>query len=383
MRILHLCLACFYIDNYNYQENILPRLSSERGHSVKIIASTETYINNEKLGYVNPASYMTEYGVPIVRLPYKTVVNQRISAKLRIYDGLQEEIEKFHPDIIFSHDLSFGSLPVVVKYVKEHKNVCFLSDTHTADYNSGQNWVSLNVLHKLFYKSRIQKALPYVKKVYYIGPAERDFSLNVYGVPEELMEFLPLGGVVLSDSDREKKRNEYRHLFGIEDDELLFVHSGKLSAEKETAMLLSAFSKNKSLKAKLIIIGSISDSIRDEIMKLINADDRISYLGWKDADFLQGSLCACDLYCQPGTPSATLQNAICCGSAIMAKPYEGYRLLDQGNFLWIDSEDDIVSKFEKILNGNVSIETMRGHSLLIAKEYLDYAKMEEKIRGQA
>ena len=42
MRILHLCLSCFYIDGYNYQENILPRINHEDGHDVRILASTET-----------------------------------------------------------------------------------------------------------------------------------------------------------------------------------------------------------------------------------------------------------------------------------------------------------------------------------------------------
>ena len=65
MRILHLCLACFYIDGYNYQENILPRINHEDGHDVRILASTETYVDNLHLGYVEPREYVTEYGVPI------------------------------------------------------------------------------------------------------------------------------------------------------------------------------------------------------------------------------------------------------------------------------------------------------------------------------
>ena len=69
MKILHLCLACFYIDNYTYQENILPRINHEDGHDVRILASTETYVDNAHLGYVEPAEYVTEYGVPIKRLP--------------------------------------------------------------------------------------------------------------------------------------------------------------------------------------------------------------------------------------------------------------------------------------------------------------------------
>ena len=73
MRILHLMLACFYIDNYNYQENILPRINKQDGHDVKIIASVEMFIDNESIGCVEPGRYVNEDGIEVVRLPYKKI----------------------------------------------------------------------------------------------------------------------------------------------------------------------------------------------------------------------------------------------------------------------------------------------------------------------
>ena len=49
MKILHCCLAAFYIDNYGYQENILPKIHQIHGHEVKIVASTETFIDDKNL----------------------------------------------------------------------------------------------------------------------------------------------------------------------------------------------------------------------------------------------------------------------------------------------------------------------------------------------
>ena len=383
MKILHLCLACFYIDGYNYQENVLPRLSSELGHDVKIIASTETYIDNKTIGYVEPKSYTTEYGVPIIRLPYKKVVNHKISSKLRIYIGLYEEIEEFHPDIIFSHDLSFLSLCDVIKYIKLHPNVTLLSDTHTAYYNSGKNWVSLNILHRCIYKSTIKKAIPYVKKVYYVGPSERDFSINIYNIPPAIMEYMPLGGIIPDESVRNDNRKKYRDYLGIKADELLLLHTGKLTREKNTTSLVRAFSRVSKLKAKLVIIGSFEESIEKDIITLINADDRIVFLGWKNSKILLEYLCACDLYCQPGTPSATLQNAVCCGCAVMSREYEIYKMLDQGNFIWVDSEESLVRAFEDICENKINVDSLKNASNKAASIYLDYKKMEEKIRTQA
>ena len=70
MKILHCCLAAFYIDNYGYQENILPKIHTLQGNEVKIIASTETYQKNNVLGYVRPSNYINENQIPVVRLPY-------------------------------------------------------------------------------------------------------------------------------------------------------------------------------------------------------------------------------------------------------------------------------------------------------------------------
>ena len=64
MKILHCCLAAFYIDDYGYQENILPKIHKKQGHQVEILASTETYLNNSELGYIKPKSYRTKDNIP-------------------------------------------------------------------------------------------------------------------------------------------------------------------------------------------------------------------------------------------------------------------------------------------------------------------------------
>ena len=70
MKILHCCLAAFYIDNYGYQENILPKMHKLQGHDVRIVASTETYLNNSVLGYTVPGSYNSSDDILVTRIPY-------------------------------------------------------------------------------------------------------------------------------------------------------------------------------------------------------------------------------------------------------------------------------------------------------------------------
>ena len=356
MRILHLCLACFYIDGYNYQENFLPRINKADGHEVKIIASTETYIDNYNLGYVEPGEYYTEDGIPIKRLPYTKLGNKKLTVKIRKYKRLYDEIESFNPDVIMVHDLTFYSIVEVIKYVKRHRNVKLYADTHTSAVNSGTNWVSLNLLHRRFYKYLAKKAEPFLAKYLYIGEDEKAFSVINYKMSPDNMEFYPLGGVVFKREQYEFKRKSIRESLGLQRDELLLVHSGKLTKRKRTEELIRAFSSVPEMKAKLIVIGSIPEDSKERMTNLINADDRIEYLGWKNSSELTDYLCACDLYCQPGGVSATFQNAICCNCPVLTYRHAAYKAYDYGNLVWIETETDIEIAFRKINDKKIDLE---------------------------
>ena len=380
MRILHLCLANYYIDGYNYQENMLAKRNKYDGHEVLVIASTETFVDNVKLGYVQPRDYFNVEGIHVIRLPYRNFGNKLVTKKLRYYLGLYETICNFQPEVIMAHALSFGSVGEVVKYVKEHPHVRFYADTHTSAVNSGRSWLSLNILHKIIYRKWILDAIPYVKKYFYIGLGERDFSHQVYGVPINVMEFYPLGGVIPSKVVATANRNAVHMELHLRNDELLFVHSGKMNSHKKTVELLRAFTSVPSLKAKLVVIGSLAADIEKAVNNLVYKDSRIQFLGWRTGDELIKYLCACDLYLQPGTGSVTLQNAICCGCPVMAYPYNSYcEDYDFGQFLWVETEDDIKNVFVKLANGETNLEVLADNAMKCATELLDYKKLAARI----
>lgn len=380
MKILHLCLANFYIDGYNYQENVLPRINKEDGHDVRIVASTETFVDNRNLGYLEPSEYMTEYGVPIKRLPYVKIGTKFTTVKVRKYVGLYEEIAAFAPDVIMSHDLSYWSALDVIRYKKEHPEVKFYADSHTAAYNSGKNWVSLNLLHRGLYRWIIQKALPYLEKYFYVGASIREFLKENYGVPLELMEYFPLGGNLPEEKEYQEHRTARREELRLAPDELLLIHSGKLDALKRTEELVKAFSAVPQVKAKLAVIGSVPEEMKQTLLPLMEADERVVYLGWKSAPELLEYLCACDLYCQPGSVSATLQNAVCCGSPIMAYPHLPYtEELDFGNILWVETQADMENLFRDLAAGKTDLAALREGSERCARELLDYRALAARL----
>lgn len=380
MKILHLCLANFYIDGYAYQENFLPRVNKEDGHDVRILASTETFVDNTRLGYVKPSEYVTEYGVPIKRLPYKKVLTDFITHKFRAYPHLYEEISSFAPDVIMCHDIAFWSVLDVVRYKKAHPTVKLYADTHTAAYNSGTSWLSLHMLHRVFYRYLIRKALPYLERYFYITEASRQFSIQNYGVSASLMEFYPLGGTILPEEEYQAVRVRRRAELELAENTLLLVHSGKLDSLKRTDELLRAFAAVPELNAKLVVIGSIPGDRKSLLASLVEADKRVVYLGWKSGEELEEYLCACDLYCQPGSVSATLQNAVCCGCPVLSYPHEDYtRDLDYGNFIWTETEGDIASAFRRIQEDPALLEPLREGSRCCARELLDYRKLAARL----
>ena len=380
MRILHLCLASYYNDGYNYQENVLPRINKEDGHEVRILASTEVFVDNQRLGYVEPSEYVTEYGVPIKRLPYAQIGNHFIQKKVRKYSGVYEEIAKFSPDVIMAHGLTMWSDLDVVRYKKNRPEVKLYADTHTAAYNSGTNWLSLHVLHRGLYRWLTQKTLPHLEKYFYIGEGERKFAIETYDVPEDIMEFYPLGGVIPSAEEYLDRRARRRAELGLAEDELLLVHSGKLDALKRTADLLRAFAAVPELKAKLAVIGSVPEDMKPVLEPLMAADPRVTYLGWKSGAELQEYLCACDLYCQPGSVSATMQNAVCCGSPVLLYPHEPYtKHYDYGNILWAKTAEDMTKAFRALQGGEVDLAALRSGSDRCARELLDYRSLGARL----
>jgi hypothetical protein len=187
MKILHCCLSCFYIDNYNYQENILPRQNKADGHEVLIIASTEIFINNSELGYTNPSRYVTEYGVPIIRVPYQKIFAHYISTKIRKYIGVYKLIEEFNPDVILFHGCCAFELLTIARYIKKHSNVKLYVDSHEDFNNSARGFVSKNILHKLFYKNILRRSLQSISKVFYITYETKLFLLRELMLPTETL----------------------------------------------------------------------------------------------------------------------------------------------------------------------------------------------------
>jgi 1,2-diacylglycerol 3-alpha-glucosyltransferase len=367
MKILHVCLSNFYIDNYGYQENILPKMHKLQGHEVAILASTETFIENSKLGYVEPSSYITEYGVPITRIPYSKKLPHGVAKKIRIYNGVKKTLYSFKPDILFIHGGQFVSIMEIVNYVKKHPHVKIYIDNHADYINSGTNWVSRKLLHGIIYKWAMNIVEPYTSKFYGVLPVRVDFLKEVYNTPSNKTELLVLG-IDDSNIDFANKcniRNEIRQSLQISDNDFVIITGGKIDRRKNIHLLLQAVSEIDIKNIKLITFGTPNEEMRHEFEKL-SSNDNIINLGWITPEQANNYFFAADIACFPGTHSVLWEQAVGLGLPAIFKRWEGIDHIDlDGNCIMLD---------------DVNVETVKKSILGIYNNKRLFVSMQESAK---
>lgn len=379
MKILHLMLASFYIDHYNYQENALPRQNKGDGNDVEIIASCFTFNAEGKGTYLRPSKYENEDGIPVIRLQYRKIFSHGILRRVRTYPGVYKLIEAFHPDVIMFHGCSSWELLTVAKYKKKHPSVRLYVDNHADQNNSGQGFVSNVIQHRCFYKPILHRALQYIDKVFYLSIECGDFLRDVYSIPDKHLEFYPLGGKIITAEERKSISLSIQTSNGVDENNIIFCHSGKMDAKKRTAEIIRAFSKIDDTRMRLWLFGSLADDIKSEILALIDNDNRISFMGWKKPEELTQYLCATDMYIQLGGQSATMQNALCCGCAIMLYPHKSHEPYVQHNGFFIRTEEDMILTFNNISSNPEQLKRMQSASFVVARKLLDYKKLAARL----
>ncbi|KQW97674.1 glycosyltransferase family 4 protein [Flavobacterium sp. Root420] len=363
MKILHCCLAAFYIDNYSYQENVLPKMHKIQGHDVRILASTETFINNSLLGFTESGKYYNSDGILVSRVPYAKFLPRFIMKKLRFYNYIKINIEEFKPDIIFLHDCQFLSIKEIVKYAQKNKNVKIFVDGHTDFINSGTNWISKNILHKIIYRKCAKMIEPFTEKFYGVLPIRVDFYRDVYKIPASKIDLLVLGAdhTQIDIINRNKYRDTIIEESKFEKDDFIIVTGGKIDERKNIHYLMEAVSLINNPKIKLIVFGSVTEEMKEKIMSFASCSS-INYIGWISVQDSYKYLLSADLAVFPGTHSVLWEQAVGLGVPTVFKLWEGMRHVDVGgNCLFLESVDAIVLKetIERIFNDQTLYDKMK------------------------
>jgi 1,2-diacylglycerol 3-alpha-glucosyltransferase len=345
VKILHCCLAAFYIDDFSYQENILPRLHAQDGHDVEIVASTETYLDKVRLGYTQPGGYVSSDGLKVTRLPYARWLPGKLARKLRIYEGLAAVIERFQPDVLFLHDCQFLSIGQVARYA-ERTGATVYVDCHTDFINSGRSFLSRHLLHGVIYRACVARILRCTRRFYATLPLRADFLQDVYGVPRAKIELLPFG-VDDSRIDRGRQaevRRAMRNELGLSESDRVFIVGGKIDRRKAIHTLVAAFTglvdSGQIQACKLILFGKPEPGLQSMVDEAARHPS-ICYVDWIAAEHIHRYLWAADIAVFPGTHSVLWEEAIGLGLPCVFRRWPGIEHVDLGgNCILLDSVDE-------------------------------------------
>ena len=373
MKIVHLMLSSFYIDNANYQENCLPRQNKLDGHDVTIIASTEVFIPGKNItSFISPSIYFNEDNILVHRLPYVKIIETRISKKIKKFKGLTNLLNEIGPDVIFFHGTSSYDLITVSNFCSLNPNVKFFVDCHSDSNNSARTFLSKFILHKIIYKFFIFLSYNEIDKIFYITIESKFFLNKIYNLPDSKLSYLPLGGFIIDDSERNRINKKIRTQLDISDDKLVIIHSGKMDKNKRTFELLTAFNAIKSNQFVLLLLGSMESSVSEVCLPLIKANDNIKNIGWVSGKTLQEYLYSGDIYVQLGSQSVTMQNAICAGCAVAIFPHESHIYLLKDVAFYVENSSDILDLLNRIASNKSLLVSKKSESLAFAKLALDY-----------
>ena len=339
MKIVHLCLSAFFIDNYSYQENMLPKYHVKMGYDVTVIASLFTFGADGRGSWLEGYSeYDDKNGFHVVRLPYKKPL--MINKTLRHYDRFEEILNREAPDIIFSHNVSFADVSVLVKYLKKHPNVRVYADNHADFVNSAKNFLSKHILHPIIWRYYAKMLEPYLVKCYGVIPIRCRFLKEVYHINPDIIEFLPMGVDDESiPADRMAIRTAIRKELSIPEDDMVILTGGKIDRLKNTHVLVEAFNSIRNRHIHLIICGTLTpdmEYLETEIAK----NQNIHHLGWCNPERVMNCMVASDMACFPGTHSTLWEQSVGVGlPAIFKRWSEMEHVNVNGNCCFVKGDD--------------------------------------------
>ena len=379
MIICHLCLNGPYNENWNYQENILPKYHAKQGHTVYQIVTPYMWKGTEQV--ISPdKEYINDYGVHIIRMDaHKGIIG---GTRFNRYPKVKKELEKISPDILFIHDVQCLDMTVVAEYLRDNPTCIAYADNHSDFSNSARNWLSRNILHKIIWKRMAQTVNPYVKRFYGVLPARVDFLVDVYGLPKEKVELLVMGADddLVAAAKENKKIKCIRQKYGIDENDFLIMTGGKIDSFKtQTLLLMKAVAAIDDDKVKLIVFGSVAPELNKSVEELSDGK-KVQYIGWIQANDSYDYFEASDLVVFPGRHSVFWEQVAGQGIPMVVKDWQGTHHVDLGGNVLFLHEDkmeeirDIIIRLKDKTDEYSRMKKIANERGMITFSYEDIAK---------
>ncbi|MBS1588678.1 MAG: glycosyltransferase family 4 protein [Bacteroidetes bacterium] len=393
MTIVMLCDA--YFEGFQYQENLLSRYFSRKGHSVVALAgnfkNVFDYMNDVYLPIKQPIEIFAD-GARIIKLP----LQYNRFKKIRKFKGVYSLLKQLKPDLIYVHQI-LPDLSEAVRFKKQNPQSRIVVDYHSDYSNSARSKLSLLVLHKIFRANIYKRAARYIDKIYPVTPSSATFLHEVYGISYKKMKLLPLG--VDLKMCKEVKENhageEIRRQLNIPSEARVIFNGGKLTQLKKSKLLVEAVNFLQDKNVHLLLVGQFTkdDPYEEEVRIAAKGNPNIHFIGWVNSTEVYNYMGASDIAVFPASQTVLWQQSLGMGlPLILGEAYineAGNEFCHDVDYLNIDDNIRIIRK------GQMTIESLaeKIHKLLydpnltlikhrayqVAEKMLDYDKIVDEI----
>jgi len=236
-KILHV------VDSYHpqlgYQEVFLAKTHSMLGYKVSVLTSNINfdfpYYNFTVKNLLGPQKLQSgifyDGDVKIFRL--RGIKLPKGGAWLI---GFKNIIAEFDPDVVICHGVtSFNSLRIAS--IKKEFNFKLVYDIHMHYAIMTRSLASFYRLYKFFIKKVILKN---ADKVVAISHETKRFANEVYGIPLEHIDVIPLGADIKRFAPSLQKRKKIREKLGIKSNDVCLIYAGKVIPEKGVDWIIKA-----------------------------------------------------------------------------------------------------------------------------------------------
>lgn len=377
MKIVHICISSPYIDNWGYQENLLPNYLQKKGIRNYVVASSNDfpkYLKQEVVEIIKAkGNNYTLDGIVVRRIPTKRISNSFICPK-----GLKSVLEEIQPDVIFHHNFNCTSMPIAARYARKH-GVPMVVDNHADTINMTKNKLWIWFYYKFLIRLSCKLYQKQIRKAYGVTHARCDFIHDYYGLTRKKIDCLPIGADT-DVADSILSKTELRRKYGVYDSDFVVVTGGKMGKEKGTDQLINAMvALHESYpQLKLVLFGLFEDNDVEEQTKQSSVT---TVHGWCNRTKTLELLKMADVACWPIHHTTLIEDAISVCTPLVIRETSTTEHLIEGNGSWIKngSAEDIEGILLLLMNQNKTQELAMKQSCEIMKNKLSYNTIAETV----
>jgi glycosyltransferase involved in cell wall biosynthesis len=376
-------IACFYIEGWEYQENILPRFHKKMGLDVNIVSTRFTKNEKNEAVVRDAEKYMNSDGIEVQILDYHRPNFIQKLLNFKPISGLPKTLIEIRPDIVFIHGIQFPNIFDVIKYKKENPSVKIFCDQHGDYYNMPVNTMTEKIYQKIIFRYFASRIAKHSEKIWGVTPWRVDYLREVYKINKNKIGLLVMGGddSKIDFSKQTIIRVKRRLQLNIQEEDFVLISGGKLDKSKNILSLMKAVTAINSKSIKLVIFGSINNDINSKFNQILKSNPNIHFINWITADVAYEWFLSADLAIFPGTHSVLWEQAIACGLPTVFKKWEGMTHVDIGGnceFLLNGSSTEIQEVIKKIALDKNKYSKMKHISMAKGTQEFSYSKIAKK-----